>query len=903
MSPLKKRISGAEFFDDESIAVEVLSSTKEQQSFGTSTPSRQSIRSSNASGGDLMPLDMFPDERSIESDFGSQWTGDGYDGSKEEDEQTERDIFEKARQYLSPGPIVRYMIYLYGERKLLTFFCAHFMCSMVIFAHFFLIKFDQKAAAVPEGAPFYWWKRIVPPIEFGTMHAVLFQMALIPLTMCRYTIAGLSESVVNSVVPLNRMIRLHIHLGYTICILLVLSTILFFIFFGTLCANGEEAICAKLTSEIMCTGYGIFASILILLGTSYFRNRIPYEVFYGVHHLVFIMYAITIAHTLDDKQRNHEANRSQTFKWFSATLLYYFCDRAAMYLNHRYKAGLVSSSTIEGGNGSRMIILRLRRPALFDFKPGQYAFLRIPSIDQQWHPYSIASGASSSQLEFYVEVMKNGSWTDSLWRLLDGDGDSGFSKRQIDVDILGPCGTSLAKTEDFSHALAIGTGTGIVPILSLYKQHVRQLLRLDPWSHFQDLENHSKKIVAAERALAARKGSLALRAANACVALCKRRPDILDAATNAAVGPDDSLATVIARKIQMHERRLRWKDVRASKQRLKSQAFQATRSIYGVVLLALLPAIGVFVIGMTISVNTSSANQRDAIKLVLQASTFVFQVIFAFTTICIWDFNDLLAYTDTVTCLIAPFADWYWWLQYDNNDTGKLTPSDVTTFCLLTGYMTARLWSRAVKPHNKSWRKSVSTDVIGGAMEGLDIVWVSRSASLVSELMPDINSIWDSLAEQWGRENASKVCKISVYVTDEDETACELLRKELSSTQLFEDGAIRFGRPNFDQLIEDHTIRMICTRKKSYSLLAFCGSQDVAEELQRSKVSNDMVTAITGQNNAHQMEFVSESYGGSKREKKTGKETSGQPEEEKAEGLTTRTFTSYCPPSSRKYLI
>lgn len=263
---------------------------------------------------------------------------------------------------------------------------------MAFIAHFFLIKFDQKAAAVPEGAPRYWWKRVVPPLEFGTMHAILFQMALIPLTMSRYSIASLSDSVFHKFIPLNRAIRMHIHLGYTICILLVLSTILFFTFFGLLCSDGDQTFCAKFTSEIMCTGYGIIAAILILLGTSYFRNRIPYEIFYSIHHLVFVFYALSIAHTLDDKQRNHDQARAQTFKWFSATLCYYLCDRMAMYFSQKYTARLVSSSTIEGSNDTRMIILRLRRPAIFTFKPGQYAFLRLKNIDAHWHPFSIASG-------------------------------------------------------------------------------------------------------------------------------------------------------------------------------------------------------------------------------------------------------------------------------------------------------------------------------------------------------------------------------------------------------------------------------------------------------------------------------------------------------------------------------
>ena len=278
--------------------------------------------------------------------------------------------------------------------------------------------------------------------------------------MARFSIAALSESVVDRFVPLNRSVRIHIHLGYTMVLIVFLATVFFFVFFGVLCAGGEEDFCAKFTSEIMCTGYGILASLLIIGGTSYFRHRIPYELFYSIHHLVFVLYAITIAHTFDSAQRNNERNRSQTFKWFSATLLYYICDRAAMHLNHKYRARLVASSAVTGNNGSRMIILKLQRPALFQFKPGQYAYLKISEIDEHWHPFSIASEPASSYIEFYIEVFSDKSWTGKLWSMLASDGEGGYSHRIIEFEIMGPYGTSLAKMEDFSHAIAIGTGTG-----------------------------------------------------------------------------------------------------------------------------------------------------------------------------------------------------------------------------------------------------------------------------------------------------------------------------------------------------------------------------------------------------------------------------------------------------------
>ena len=218
--------------------------------------------------------------------------------------------------------------------------------------------------------------------------------------------------------------------------------------------------------------------------------------------------------------------------------------------------------------------------------------------------------------------------------------------------MLGPCGTSLAKTEDFSHAPALGTGTGIVPILALYKQHMRYLLRLDPWTHFNDLENHRRKIMAVEKALAPRKGSLAQKIATSCGQICQRCTSVIDAASHVAGGPDDSLAVSIRDKIQQHERMIRWRDVMGSIKDRKAQAFQATLSIYGVVVLALLPAIGAMLIGLTISWNTTSANVREKMTTLLQVLNVVFQGFFAFIALCVWDGNELFAYTDAALCLL-----------------------------------------------------------------------------------------------------------------------------------------------------------------------------------------------------------------------------------------------------------
>jgi predicted ferric reductase len=296
-------------------------------------------------------------------------------------------------------------------------------------------------------------------------------MALIPLTMSRFSISALSQSVLDRFVPLNRALRVHIHLGYTMALIVFVTTAFYFAYSGILCGDGEQASCDKFTSEIMITGYGISAILLFITGTSYFRHNIPYKVFYLVHQIIFVLYIIVVIHTFDMVQRKGKESRSQTFKWFSSTLVYYICDRAAMHLNHKYQARLVSSSAVTGSSGSRMMILKLKPPVLFNFKPGQYAFLRSSEIDQHWHPFSVASGPESSHLEFCIEVFADKSWTGKLWKIRKVDGvTNGTSLREFDLEVMGPYGTSLANTISYSHALAVGSGTGkCSALLSLCK--------------------------------------------------------------------------------------------------------------------------------------------------------------------------------------------------------------------------------------------------------------------------------------------------------------------------------------------------------------------------------------------------------------------------------------------------
>jgi hypothetical protein len=399
--------------------------------------------------------------------------------------------------------------------------------------------------------------------------------------------------------------------------------------------------------------------------------------------------------------------------------------------------------------------------------------------------------------------------------------------------------------------------TGIVPALSLFKQHVHQLMRLDPANHFLELERHQRKIRQIEIAEEPRKASLATKV----VAFYHARRSQNNDGPNKK-NKRDSLVESIRNRIAIHDmvREMEGADrglVRLSMQAMQSAANRATRSIYGVVLLTSMPVLGVSLIALTISWNTIDIELYDGMVEALMVLTIVFQLCFAVVACCVWDASQFAAFIDAAVCLVIPLADWYWFGHYERS--GVLNPADITTYSLLMGYLTARAWSMTVKPRHRSWRAQGCSGLT--TLERLEIVWVTRSASLVSEILPEINIIWDKLVSQWGNENARAVCRISIFVSDKDQQAVALLQRELINHSLGH--CVRFERPDFREVLENHTLDMITTRRNSYSVFSFCGSPTLAGELHQLKINNDMVAAVTG-NKRHQMEFVSESYGGTK---------------------------------------
>jgi hypothetical protein len=245
---------------------------------------------------------------------------------------------------------------------------------------------------------------------------------------------------------------------------------------------------------------------------------------------------------------------------------------------------------------------------------------------------------------------------------------------------------------------------------------------------------------------------------------------------------------------------------------------------------------------------------------VTAASTCLFFGLFMVISIGFWDSNHIINYIDIAISLISGLVCWYWFVK---GLWANFSSLDLLNYTMLAGYMTFRFWIQTVKPrHQSSRREAIKSGIT--TLERLDLVWVTRSASLVSEILPDINKIWENMVQAWGVDNAREVLNIRIFVTDMDDMAIQVLKTQMAESSLYKSGNIRFERPDLGQIIEDHSLNMIYQLNNSHTLLAFCGAPTLAREVHVMKINNDISTAITG-NKYHQMEYVAESYGGYKR--------------------------------------
>ena len=148
-------------------------------------------------------------------------------------------------------------------------------------------------------------------------------------------------------------------------------------------------------------------------------------------------------------------------------------------------------------------------------------------------------------------------------------------------------------------------------------------------------------------------------------------------------------------------------------------------------------------------------------------------------------------------------------------------------------------------------------------MENLRFVWITRDVSSISQIFPDLETLWNDLCDAWGIDGARQFTEISIHCTCNDNKTQLELEKEFEDFNLFREGALKFERPLIQDIITKQSMKRINDEslKASHTLFVFCGSSAFASTIKHNKLMND-VALLMADKSEHHTDLVVECYDG-----------------------------------------
>ncbi|XJO77408.1 hypothetical protein BDV3_001992 [Batrachochytrium dendrobatidis] len=192
-----------------------------------------------------------------------------------------------------------------------------------------------------------------------------------------------------------------------------------------------------------------------------------FEYFWYTHHLFVPFYFCLFFHSFGCFVKSSTTGKCKGYNTNYGTVPI-FCVYIAERLLREYRARLptvLSKVIFHSGNTME---LRIEKPS-FQYMPGQYLFLNIPSISAfQWHPFTISSSPEEGFVSIHIRIV--GDWTKNAAKML-GCYEQDIEKRMDlpEIRIDGPYGAPAEDLYNYKVAVLVGAGIGVTPAASLLK--------------------------------------------------------------------------------------------------------------------------------------------------------------------------------------------------------------------------------------------------------------------------------------------------------------------------------------------------------------------------------------------------------------------------------------------------
>ncbi|KAM8781593.1 NADPH oxidase 5 [Rhynchonycteris naso] len=333
----------------------------------------------------------------------------------------------------------------------------------------------------------------------GCGQCLNFDCSFIAVLMLRRCLTWLRATWLAQVLPLDQNIQFHQLMGYVVVGLSLVHTVAHIVNFALQTQSKSSPF--QFWELLLTTRPGIgwihglasptgVALLLLLLlmfacSSSCVRRSGHFEVFYWTHLFYLPMWILLILHG------------PNFWKWLLVPGILFFLEKAIGLSVSRIAAlSIVEVNLLP----SKVTHLVIKRPPLFNYRPGDYLYLNIPTIARyEWHPFTISSTPEQKDT-IWLHIRSEGQWTNRLYESFKAsdpvDCDSKRLSRSlrrrrshwrpqvsemfpenhqfcnIKCYIDGPYGTPTRRIFASEHAVLIGAGIGITPFASILQSIV-----------------------------------------------------------------------------------------------------------------------------------------------------------------------------------------------------------------------------------------------------------------------------------------------------------------------------------------------------------------------------------------------------------------------------------------------
>ncbi|CAN8072806.1 unnamed protein product [Agarophyton chilense] len=298
--------------------------------------------------------------------------------------------------------------------------------------------------------------RYIIGVARGAGYTLNLNTSLVLLLAARFSFTALRDTPLAAVLPLdNAFPFLHVVVAYATVVGVVLHATFHF---GWLVGWNSWDDWGLWSFNMSVVTGGLLSAVFLamfILAIPAFRRR-HFIAFYRVHLVgATLFYGLLIIHGMYRR-------RPETYKYIIPSLLIYAFDR---YLRHS-RASLTTvslSSTNSLFNGSSILELRVPKP--FAYQAGQYVELQVPSINREWHPFTIASAPHEVTLAVYIK--KLGDWTAALHCTFERIAEN--QESSVTVKVRGPYGAPCQHVRGYDRVVLISGGIGATPFSAVCK--------------------------------------------------------------------------------------------------------------------------------------------------------------------------------------------------------------------------------------------------------------------------------------------------------------------------------------------------------------------------------------------------------------------------------------------------